>query len=96
MTDLCADCGLCCKRLLIYILESDLRREPKLRPHCHPVDGIEPEQEYQLAKPGKPCGLLRDNRCMVHETKPTCCRDFEVGGEHCNELREEHGLDPIL
>jgi len=32
------------------------------------------------------------DRCSIHETKPAVCREFEIGSEKCNELREEAGL----
>jgi Fe-S-cluster containining protein len=102
--DPCADCGLCCKSLIIEIDHVDVVREPRLLPVVKLLDGHGAvtyeshwEKQYGLAYGRKhPCKLLSDdNRCTIYATRPTCCVAFEVGGEHCNELREENDLPPI-
>jgi len=82
--------------LIVEIFQSDVDREPKLLPVVQPVRGIEDEQEYRLkwygGEAGR-CPMLDDaDRCSIHETKPAVCREFEIGSEKCNELREEAGL----
>ena len=100
----CAGCGLCCKSLIIEIDHVDVVREPRLLPVVVLLDGdgsVEYESEwdkqYRLACGSKhPCKLLDgDGKCSIYSTRPNACVMFEVGGEHCNELREEHGL-PVI
>jgi Fe-S-cluster containining protein len=100
--DHCADCGLCCKNLIIEIEHVDVVREPKLLPIVTLLDGngrfeydSDWEKEYSLTC-GNTCKMLtEDNRCSIYPTRPNCCVAFEVGGEHCNELRLENGMEPI-
>jgi len=96
----CADCGLCCRELIIEIQHLDVVREPRLLEVAPPFqwDGEDIwERQYRLAcGSSHPCLLLTaDNRCSIYPTRPNACVGFEVGGEHCNELREEAGLTPI-
>lgn len=102
--DPCRDCGLCCKSLIIEIGHVDVVREPRLLPVVTLMDGngsiqyeSEWEKEYRLACGSKhPCQMLdANNRCTIYATRPNPCVHFEVGGEYCNELREEHGLPPV-
>lgn len=102
MSDHCTDCGLCCQKLIIDIEHVDVVREPRLLPVVYLLDtGVEKdsewENEYRLAFGAKrPCKLLGDDkRCTIYPTRPNCCVEFEVGGEHCNELRESRGL-PLI
>lgn len=101
MIDHCKDCGLCCKTMIIEIDHIDVVREPKLLPIVTLLDGggrikydSDWEKQYNLACGGCPM-LSGDNRCTIYPTRPNCCVAFEVGGERCQELREEHGLPPI-
>lgn len=99
--DPCADCGLCCQKLIIEIGHVDVVREPKLLEHCTKMDGNGAlefdsvwDTPYLLSHRG--CPLLNDcNRCTIYPTRPNVCVRFEVGSEHCNELREEAGLPPL-
>lgn len=101
MIDHCKDCGLCCKTMIIEIDHIDVVREPRLLPIVTLLDSggrikydSDWEKQYSLACGG--CQLLsEDNRCTIYPTRPNCCVAFEVGGERCQEMREEHGLLPI-
>ncbi len=101
----CFDCGLCCKSLIIEIDHVDVVREAKLLPVVTLLDGhgmikydSDWEKQYSLAcGRNMPCKLLSEgNQCTIYATRPTCCVMFEVGGEHCNELRDDHGLKLIV
>lgn len=101
MNDPCADCGLCCQKLIIEIEHIDVVREPALRDCCRKLDGrgtIEFdsvwETPYLLSLRG--CPMLDENkRCTIYPTRPNTCVAFEAGGEHCNELRAAAGLAPL-
>jgi Fe-S-cluster containining protein len=101
MIDHCKDCGLCCKKLIIEITHVDVVREPSLLPVVTLLDGNgriqyddDFDKEYNLTC-GKPCAMLVGNRCSIYPTRPNICIQFEVGGEQCNELREENGMERI-
>lgn len=41
-----------------------------------------------------PCKMLTDDRrCGIYPTRPTECVEYDPGSEHCQELREEAGLE---
>jgi Fe-S-cluster containining protein len=40
-------------------------------------------------------GFARDSqpfRCAIYDDRPLVCREFEIGGRHCRELRAKRGL----
>lgn len=45
----------------------------------------------------KPCFWLdlETLRCQHYDHRPDVCRDFKVGGRHCNGWRETYDLTPI-
>lgn len=103
----CRDCGLCCRKLIIEIDHVDVVREPRLLPvvtklDCGLLDDDEDElwsQQYRLSPQigRRACPMLDDGscQCSIYATRPNTCVMFEVGGDHCNELRHEAGL-PII
>lgn len=96
--DHCEDCGLCCKKLIIEIGHIDVVREPLLKSVVVELDNdVSRESDWDRVY-GLPttCSFLSpENRCTIYKSRPNPCVAFEVGGEHCNELREEHGL-PLI
>jgi Fe-S-cluster containining protein len=43
---------------------------------------------------GKRCVALNDDlTCAIYANRPSRCREFEVGGEKCLELRKQRGID---
>lgn len=101
--DPCRDCGLCCQELILEIDHLDVVREPKLLETGAATlfTGVQFDnvwaQQYSLNNgPGHSCMMLNaDKRCSIYPTRPSCCVEYEAGGEHCNALREEHGLPPV-
>jgi Fe-S-cluster containining protein len=102
--DVCLDCGLCCKKLIVEIEHLDVVREPRLLNKATLMDGngsitfnSDWEKSYLLAC-GEPCpfldGITRF-RCGIYPTRPNTCVGFEVGSVQCNELRVQHGLDEV-
>lgn len=107
----CDRCGLCCQKLIIEIQHIDVIREPKLLPPATMLlkapfrDDFEYddewEKQYSLA-----CGEARKcpchsmdgevSSCSIYPTRPNVCVGFEAGGEHCRELRDTHGLPPLV
>ena len=41
------------------------------------------------------CFLGEGNACAVYATRPRVCREFEAGGERCQEARRLAGLGPL-
>lgn len=47
----------------------------------------------ELARTGDRCAALQpDHRCSIYADRPRCCRELEVGGEHCLTARRRVGL----
>ena len=98
--DPCADCGLCCEHLLVEADAVDVLREPRIesaRPlgkHAASLSVL--DACWVLAYPGKPCAFLTPKkRCGIYPTRPNTCVSFTAGGPQCQELREQHGLEPV-
>ena len=100
MIDYCKDCGLCCKKTIVEIRHVDVVREPKLLPVIRELDALIDDDDDQwtreyLLTQRKQCPMLCDNMCTIYPTRPNTCVMFEVGGQHCNELRQDAGLPRI-
>ena len=55
---------------------------------------IEAPSGYGLYQLRSDCGnLAADYRCSIYETRPKCCRTFELGSPACLKLRRDAGLD---
>lgn len=39
---------------------------------------------------------LPDGSCKKHEEREHAARNFKIGCQECNDIREEHGLAPIF
>lgn len=84
----CQKCGWCCSNLIVEITQRDVDREPKLWDYVELLDGngeieIEPGLEVYMLTCGKPCPMLKNNKCSIYKTRPDVCRGFEVGSEQC-------------
>jgi hypothetical protein len=102
-SNLCEGCGaLCCRKLIIEIEHLDVLREPRLLPIVIPASGNDFNEnawqnEYILAGgTTRPCKMLDGERCSIYPSRPNACVAFQPGGRHCNELREEAGLTPVV
>lgn len=90
----CDKCGACCS-MLIHLYPVDLLREPRLVEHSAPFR--EPSDEGEVAMMwSSPCELLDDDgNCTIYPTRPSECVVFEAGGDDCQRMREEAGLEPL-
>lgn len=92
VADDCASCAACCRGGFGAVVVDS--REPLHRVHPELItdDGWGPH----LARPNGNCVALTSSggrhRCRVYEHRPTSCRDFEVGGQHCVTARIRTGL----
>ena len=53
-------------------------------------------REYGWLGPEEPCFWfdLETRKCKHYEYRPTACREFEVGGDYCLNVRKKCGIDP--
>lgn len=98
----CDQCGACCRKLIVEIVEADVVREPRLREVARPIRkaayvmfGDEEPPDYMLTC-GKPCPMLNGNQCSIHDTKPHVCAAFSAGSEQCQDARAADGLPPLV
>jgi Fe-S-cluster containining protein len=85
----CDGCGVCCT-------------EQNIPPYLDEIDFIPVElqrevyeaRKIEAALEGKPC-IWQDpvtRKCIHHEHRPNICREYEVGGELCLEIRQRLGV----
>jgi len=94
MTD-CQRCGQCCTKSIIdEILEIDLRREPRLRPHVEPIrqtPGLDDAPRYSLKTPCPFLLHLTDGatHCTIYPTRPNICVAYEPGSSRiCSQWKD--------
>lgn len=87
----CEDCGLCCMQMNVPPRDMDAEFPPDLAAE---VNGYLDSCRY--ADEDWPCLWLdrATGLCRNYEHRPDTCREYEVGGEPCLQLRREHGLPP--
>lgn len=88
----CAGCGVCCT-------------EQPLPPFLDDIDLIPPDlqrevlelqkMENELWERGAPCTWFdpRTKGCIHHEHRPNICREYEIGGELCLEIRQKYHVN---
>ena len=88
----CTQCGKCCKNRRDIVLSPfdvhRISRHLKMRPsdfferYCrwgiHTITGL-PRVILESEGPGHGCVLLKENRCMVQEAKPSICALYPLG-----------------
>lgn len=90
----CDRCGLCCRKLIVYLVPADVVREPRL---ATVAIKFRQSNEYSHHLCAGRCPLLNgDSECTIYETRPTECREYEAGAKHCQDLRELYGFPPLL
>lgn len=98
----CLTCGACCREA--YHAVEIAPRDPFLRLHPERVstEAWEGAQRSVVRRvptlTGSRCSCLgdppegEDYRCVVYDTRPRTCRDFERGSVNCVEARRRVGL----
>lgn len=73
--------------MIVEIYEFDIWREPKLK---DAIDPFKDDSDYAgllACGKSKPCAFLKDNKCEIYPTRPTCCVAFEPGDDQCIEFQ---------
>ena len=85
----CDDCALCCHtQHFPPFMSTELAALP-------PYLAAEVETLEEAASKGHtgPCPWLNaSGRCRHYDLRPEVCRQFEMGGEDCREIRAAHKL----
>ncbi len=68
----CTCCGNCCRFRVIPVTEDDIRRLEAAGYR----DFVSYDGEPSLKRVNGRCLFLRDDRCTVHQHRPTVCREF--------------------
>ena len=90
----CQTCGACCREAYHAVeVEDD---DPFLIHHPELV--VQEDGRSNVRRAGPRCAALHGTEgswgCVVYETRPHTCRDFERGGENCVIARRRVGLTP--
>ncbi|MBM4393204.1 MAG: YkgJ family cysteine cluster protein [Deltaproteobacteria bacterium] len=101
-TDVCLDCGACCREAFhaVELSRRDrfARRHPELLVVAGGRLGIRrvPVAGSTEERPLTRCVCLgEDYRCAHYADRPVTCRDFELSSENCDEARRRVGLLPL-
>ena len=88
----CLECSACCRSAFDVVEVSDDDPVLELQPAwIGQADG----RNHVLRTASNHCAcLMKDNRCIIYEDRPQCCRDFEKGSENCIFARRRVGLSP--
>jgi Fe-S-cluster containining protein len=81
----CTRCANCCKTMNVFLTQEDVERiaqnldiptEEVIATYLMPSGDDEPSPTpYEMKC--KPCPFLGgDDRCMIYESRPACCREF--------------------
>ena len=86
----CKQCGRCCHQFGITLTPEDLNRELRLWEVAVPIQSvgnpktrrymIEKKHPFAIRKEkrGGPCPFLAaNNECVIYETRPQICRDYQ-------------------
>lgn len=92
----CLDCGACCKsfRVSFYWAEAPGRGLPdgwteQLTPHIACMKGTNASTPYCAALGKGDAGPMA---CGVYPSRPSPCREVQVGDDKCVRARARHGL----
>lgn len=93
LDDFCMDCGICCLAFALppYDANEHARASDAL---LEEIDAYARSARYSETHP---CLWLdlESRRCKHHDVRPCLCRWFPPGGQACNGLRVEAGLNPV-
>ena len=91
----CPSCGACCRQG--YHLVPVAGRSALVRQHPELV--VRDDHGHHLPRPDGFCVALERGHgdappylCRVYDLRPSACRDFAAGGDHCLEARRRVGL----
>ena len=93
----CNECGACCRLAPCSLLPHDVARI-----EAHVGRSIKTDIQIGRSKQGEfvvrmkpPCTFLKDNRCTIHEVKPTGGRQFECWNPETFKHRYEWSVSEI-
>jgi Fe-S-cluster containining protein len=97
----CDGCGACCRTWPVLVSDEDAAREPRIKDEGRPLPQYlgTPYWRYRLFPlpfHETCCFLDGEQRCTIYETRPRVCREFEAGGERCQEARRLSELAPLV
>jgi Fe-S-cluster containining protein len=95
----CLSCGACCKtyRVSFYGGEADERGLPaglteQVTPHIACMAGTNSSHPYCAALGAGDAGPMA---CGVYASRPSPCREVQLGDDKCQQARAHHGLPPL-
>ena len=92
----CMHCGVCCMHIgwPPYLCGEAESLPASVRADLELTREISDRVAVSIGHDYFPCGWLdrSTGRCKHYEHRPEVCREFEVGGEDCHELRESGGI----
>ena len=76
----CRQCGKCCIEPKRYVPNTEAAS----------IAALTKERFYDVQQKlsSYPCGYLLDNKCMIHEIKPSCCRFWPGVDADCPAYKE--------
>lgn len=89
-SDKCLRCCACCLHMgTPHFLPEDLAGLPA---DVKAVSEWFRKNDFHRGMLEMPCYCLNisDRRCIIHESKPRVCREFEPGSEDCRRLRAHY------
>lgn len=95
----CLSCGACCKtfRVSFYWAEADERALPatlteQVTPHIACMAGTNASKPHCAALGKGDAGPMA---CGVYASRPSPCREVQVGDDKCTKARAHHALPRI-
>ena len=93
----CEACGACCREA--YHVVSVSMRDPVV--WKQPAFIVRRGYKFEILREGDHCAALAIDpaapassryHCRIYEDRPTTCREFAAGGNHCLQARRRVGL----
>ena len=102
MSNPCQNCGACCAYFRVSFYWGQTTAHPN---GTVPEALTEPLNHHYVAMRGtnqanRRCIALRGEigqtvGCTIYEQRATTCREWEAGGERCNQARGDWGLEAL-
>ncbi|MFC5480748.1 YkgJ family cysteine cluster protein [Massilia suwonensis] len=93
----CLDCGACCMSFRVSFYWAEALQLPEglseqLTPHLACMAGTNASSP-RCAALGR--GTAGPMACAVYDSRPSPCREVEIGDDKCTRARARHGLAPL-